>query len=44
MLIHITTASPPFKVTHAKAAEELKTRMAVRPAIARFIDAAPDRG
>jgi predicted naringenin-chalcone synthase len=40
MLIHITTASPPYKVTQVKATEELKTRMAGRPAIARLIDAA----
>ena len=40
MLIHITTASPPDKVTQAKATEELKNRMADRPAIARLIDAA----
>ena len=40
MLVHITTASPPYKVTQAKAAEELKRRMAGRPAIARLIDAA----
>jgi predicted naringenin-chalcone synthase len=40
MLIRITTASPPYKVTQAKATEELKTRMSVRPAIARLIDAA----
>ena len=40
MLVHITTASPPYKVPQAKAAEELKRRMAVRPAIGRLIDAA----
>jgi len=40
MLIHITTASPPYKVTQATATEELKKRMAVRPAVARLIDAA----
>jgi len=40
MLIHITTALPPYKVLQAKAAEELKARMATRPAIARLIDAA----
>jgi alpha-pyrone synthase len=40
MLIHITTALPPYKVTQVKASEELKTRMAVRPAIGRLIDAA----
>ena len=40
MLIHITTASPPYKVTQVKATEELKTRMADRHAIARLIEAA----
>lgn len=40
MLINISTASPPFRVLQAKAAEELKKRMAVRPAIARLIDTA----
>jgi predicted naringenin-chalcone synthase len=40
MLIHITTSVPPYKVTQAKASEELKTRMAVRPAIGRLIDTA----
>jgi len=40
MLIHIATASPPFRVAQAKAAEELKLRMAGRPAVARLIDAA----
>jgi predicted naringenin-chalcone synthase len=40
MLIHISTSSPPYKVTQAKATEELKTRMAVRPAVTRLIDAA----
>jgi predicted naringenin-chalcone synthase len=40
MLIHITTSLPPYKVSQAKASEELKTRMAVRPAIGRLIDTA----
>jgi predicted naringenin-chalcone synthase len=40
MLIHVATASPPYKVSQARATEELKIRMAVRPAIARLIDAA----
>lgn len=40
MLIHITTASPPYKVSQSTATEELKKRMAVRPAVARLIDAA----
>jgi predicted naringenin-chalcone synthase len=40
MLIHIATSSPPYKVTQTKATEELKTRMAIRPAIGRLIDAA----
>jgi alpha-pyrone synthase len=40
MLIHITTSLPPYKVSQVKACEELKTRMAVRPAISRLIDTA----
>ncbi len=40
MLINITTAHPPYKVTQKKAAEELKARMGVRPAIGRLIEAA----
>jgi predicted naringenin-chalcone synthase len=40
MLIHITTASPPYKVSQSTATEALKERMAVRPAVARLIDAA----
>lgn len=40
MLIDIATASPPYKVLQSKATEELKKRMADRPAIARMIDAA----
>ncbi|NJD23183.1 MAG: type III polyketide synthase [Melioribacter sp.] len=40
MLIDIATASPPYRVLQSKATEELKRRMADRPAIARMIDAA----
>lgn len=40
MLIHIATASPPYKVSQAMATEELKIRMALRPTVARLIDAA----
>lgn len=40
MLIDITTALPPYKVSQSKAALELKTRMACRPAVARMIDMA----
>ena len=40
MLIHIATSNPPYKVSQAKASEELKKRMAVRPAIGRLIDSA----
>jgi len=40
MLINIATANPPYKVSQIKATEELKKRMAVRPAVARMIDAA----
>ena len=40
MLIQIETASPPFKVSQSKAADELKKRMGGRPAIARMIDMA----
>ncbi|MDE3059117.1 MAG: hypothetical protein KGJ59_14290, partial [Bacteroidota bacterium] len=40
MLIEITTASPPYEVPQAKATEFMKSRMAVRPAIARLIEAA----
>jgi len=40
MLIDIATASPPYGVLQSKATEELKRRMADRPAIARMIDAA----
>lgn len=40
MLINIETANPPNKVSQALATEELKKRMAVRPAIGRMIDSA----
>lgn len=40
MLIGIETANPPYKVSQAKATEELKKRMAVKPAVARLIDSA----
>lgn len=40
MLIDIATALPPYKVSQSKAAEELKKRMAERPATARMIDMA----
>lgn len=40
MLIDIATAVPPYKVSQAKAAQELKHRMAERPAVARMIDMA----
>jgi predicted naringenin-chalcone synthase len=40
MLIQISTSSPPYKVPQAKATEELKSRMANRPAIGRLIEAA----
>ncbi|HEY6951654.1 MAG TPA: type III polyketide synthase [Bacteroidota bacterium] len=43
MLIHITTASPPYKVTQDKATEEIKMRMGVQPAVGRLIDAASHR-
>jgi predicted naringenin-chalcone synthase len=39
-LVNITTSSPPYKVTQQKAAEELKKRMGVRPAVGRLIDTA----
>ncbi len=39
MLINIETANPPYKVSQINAANELKKRMAVRPAIERMIDA-----
>ena len=40
MLINISTSSPPYRIPQNIAAEELKKRMAVRPAIARMIDSA----
>ena len=40
MLINIETANPPNKVSQARATEELKKRMAVRPATGRMIDSA----
>lgn len=40
MLIDIATSVPPYKVSQPKAAEELKKRMAVRPAVGRLIDSA----
>ena len=43
MLLHISTASPPYRVEQRKAAEELKQRMGERPAVARMIDAAASR-
>jgi predicted naringenin-chalcone synthase len=43
LLIDITTASPPYRVSQDRAATELKTRMGGRPAVARMIDAAASR-
>jgi predicted naringenin-chalcone synthase len=43
MLLHISTASPPYEVAQQRAAEELKRRMGERPAVARMIDAAASR-
>jgi predicted naringenin-chalcone synthase len=40
MLLEISTSSPPYVVQQARAAEELKRRMGVRPGVARMIDAA----
>ncbi len=40
MLIDISTASPPYKVSQITAADELKKRMGARPAVSRMIDAA----
>ena len=40
MLIDIATASPPYKVTQSKAAEELKKRMKITPVQSRLIDTA----
>lgn len=39
LLIDVATASPPYRVSQARAAQELKTRMGGRPAIGRMIDA-----
>ncbi|MDR3610146.1 MAG: type III polyketide synthase [Ignavibacteriaceae bacterium] len=38
MLIDISTASPPFKVSQKRVSEELKVRMGGRPAIGRMIE------
>jgi alpha-pyrone synthase len=43
LLVDIATASPPYRVSQARAAEELKKRMGGRPAVARMIDAASSR-
>jgi predicted naringenin-chalcone synthase len=43
MLLHVSTASPPYVVEQRRAAEELKRRMGERPAVARMIDAAASR-
>lgn len=40
MLIDISTATPPYKVTQVKAAEELKKRMEITPLQSRLIDTA----
>jgi len=40
MLIDLATASPPYKVDQAKAAEELKKRMGGKGAVSRMIDMA----
>ena len=40
MLIDIATASPPFRVDQARAAEELKKRMGEQAATSRLIDMA----
>ncbi len=40
MIIDIATASPPHRVLQSVATDELKKRMAVKPAVARLIDAA----
>lgn len=40
LLIDVATASPPYRVSQARAAAELKTRMGGRPAVGRMIDAA----
>ena len=43
MLLHVSTALPPYVVQQHRAAEELKRRMGERPAVARMIDAAASR-
>lgn len=43
LLIDVATASPPYRVSQARAAEELKTRMGGRAAVGRMIDAAVSR-
>jgi predicted naringenin-chalcone synthase len=43
LLIDLATASPPYRISQARAAEELKKRMGGRPAVARMIDAAASR-
>lgn len=43
LLIDVATASPPYRITQTRAAEELKTRMGGRPAVVRMIDAAAAR-
>jgi predicted naringenin-chalcone synthase len=43
LLIDVATASPPYRVSQARAAEELKTRMGGRPAVVRMIEAAAAR-
>ncbi len=43
LLIDVATASPPYRVSQARAADELKTRMGGRPAVVRMIDAAASR-
>ncbi len=40
MLIDLATASPPYKVDQAKAAEELKMRMGSQAAVSRLIEIA----
>jgi predicted naringenin-chalcone synthase len=43
LLIEVATASPPYRVSQATAAIELKGRMGGRPAVDRMIDAAASR-
>jgi len=43
LLIDVATASPPYRVSQARAAEELKKRMGGRAAVVRMIDAAASR-